>query len=60
MGLGGGEPVALIGAAITLPAKIHNRDKFFEIIRKKNQVGTTANATHPHYRTAVQTALHWR
>lgn len=37
---GANEPIALIGAAITLPAKIHDREKFFEIIRAKNQVGT--------------------
>lgn len=34
----GAEPIALIGAAITLPAGIVDREKFFQIVKEKNQV----------------------
>jgi len=32
------EPIAVIGASIVLPANINSRERFFEIIREKNQV----------------------
>ena len=32
------EPVALIGASITLPANIHSRERFFEVVRDQSQV----------------------
>lgn len=32
------QPLALVGAAITLPAGIHTREAFFEVIREKRQV----------------------
>jgi len=31
-------PLALIGAAITLPANIKTREEFYEVIRDKRQV----------------------
>lgn len=32
------QPLALVGAAITLPAGIQTREAFFEVIREKRQV----------------------
>ena len=47
------EHIALIGAAIVLPANIHNREKFFEIIRDKNQVSVDTVAARRYHASDI-------
>ena len=47
------EPIALIGASIVLPANIHNREKFFEIVRDKNQVSVDTVAARRYHASDI-------
>jgi len=38
-------PLALIGAAITLPANIKTREEFYEVIRDKRHLKTLSGAS---------------
>lgn len=47
------EPIAIIGASIVLPANIHNREKFFEIVRDKNQVSVDTVAARRYHASDI-------
>jgi acyl transferase domain-containing protein len=47
------EPIAVIGASIVLPANIHNREKFFEIVREKNQVSVDTVAARRYHASDI-------
>jgi acyl transferase domain-containing protein len=47
------ESIAVIGASIVLPANIHDREKFFEIVRAKNQVSVDTVAAQRYHASDI-------
>ncbi len=47
------DPIAVIGASIVLPANINNREKFFQIVREKNQVSVDTVAARRYHASDI-------
>jgi len=48
-----GESIAVIGASIVLPANINSREKFFQIIKEKNQVSVDTVAARRYHASDI-------
>jgi len=48
-----GESIAIIGGSIVLPANINSREKFFQIIKEKNQVSVDTVAARRYHASDI-------